>query len=219
MREFLDSWTDYEIAAEEILEAGDSVLVESAERGMGRESGTPVETIRFAVWTFRGRRVIRFEYFRDRDDAREAVGIPPPGSSENVDSHRRSVEAFNSRDVEAFVARCDPQIELHSAVTVPGGATYRGHDGVRAWHRDLADGWGDELSIEPEAYYDLGECTITFHVLHGRGRESGAAVEMPAAHLCEWRDGRIVYFRGFAERDDAFRQAGLSKEAVEPIAP
>jgi hypothetical protein len=50
-------------------------------------------------------------------------------SQENVELHRRAVEAFNTRDVEKFIALCDPEIELHSAVTVPGGAIYYGPTG------------------------------------------------------------------------------------------
>jgi ketosteroid isomerase-like protein len=137
-------------------------------------------------------------------------------SRANLELHRRSVEAFNTRDVETFIALCDPQIELHSTVTVPGGAVYHGHDGVRRWHRDLEDGWGDELRIEPEAFFDVGEHTITFHVLHGRGRHSGADVAMPAAHVYRWRDGLCVYFKGYAHREDALRDLGVSEDALEP---
>ena len=140
-------------------------------------------------------------------------------SQENVELHRRSVEAFNTRDVENFIALCDSQIELHSTVTVPGGAIYHGHDGVRRWHRDLADGWGEELRVEPEAYFDLGEQTLTFHVLHGRGRQSGADVGMPAAHLNRWRNGLIVYFKGYADREDLLSDLGVAEDDLEPIAP
>src|SRR6266576_4032387 len=140
-------------------------------------------------------------------------------SQGNVELHRRSVEAFNTRDVENFIALCDPQIELYSTLTVPGGTACDGHEGVRRWHRDLAEGWGEELRIEPEAYFDLGEHTITFHVLHGRGRQSGADVAMPAAHLCRWRDGLIVYFKGYADREDALSDMGVSGDELEPIDP
>jgi ketosteroid isomerase-like protein len=140
-------------------------------------------------------------------------------SQQNVELHRHSVEAFNKRDVEAFIALCDPQIELQSTVTVPGGAVYRGHDGVRRWHRDLEDGWGDELRVEPEVYFELGEHTISFHVLHGRGRQSGADVAMPAAHVYRWRDGLIVYFKGYADKADALRDLDVSEDALEPIDP
>jgi ketosteroid isomerase-like protein len=110
-------------------------------------------------------------------------------SQENVELHRHAVEAFNTRDVEKFIALCDPEIELHSAVTVPGGATYHGHDGVRGWYRDLADAFGDEVRLEPEAYFDLGEQTLLFYLLRGRGQQSGAEVAMPGAQVCKWRDG------------------------------
>ncbi len=140
-------------------------------------------------------------------------------SNENVGLHRRSVEAFNTRDVENFLAFCDSEIELHSTVTVPGGAVYHGHDGVRRWHRDLEDGWGEELRVEPEAYFDLGDNTITFHVLHGRGRQSGADVAMPAAHVCRWRNGLIVFFKGYAKKEDALGDLGVSEGALEPIVP
>jgi uncharacterized protein len=140
-------------------------------------------------------------------------------SDANVDLHRRSVEAFNTRDVENFIPFCDPDIELHSAVTAPGGATYRGHDGVRQWYRDLADGWGGDLRIEPEAYFDLGDETVTFHVLHGRGHQSGADVAMPAAHVCRWRDRLMVYFRGYSDRDEALRELTASGKRLKRIVP
>jgi hypothetical protein len=42
---------------------------------------------------------------------------------------------------------------------------------------------------------------------------------MPAAHLCRWRDGLIVYFKGYAHREDALSDLGVAEDAVEPIAP
>ena len=128
-------------------------------------------------------------------------------------------DAFNSRDVEVFLAFCDPEIELHTAVTGPGPAVYRGHKGVRRWHREIADAFGGEIRVEPEAFFDCGEHTISFHVLHGRGQQSGVDVATPAAHLCRWRDGRIVYFQGYLHREDAFRDLGVSSEELEEIAP
>jgi uncharacterized protein len=140
-------------------------------------------------------------------------------SEQNIELHRRLNEAFNTRDVDAYLAFCDPQIELQTAVTGPGPAVYHGHDGVRKWHTEIADAFGGEIRVEPEAFFDVGEHTISFHVLHGRGQQSGADVATPAAHLCRWREGRIVYFKGYLQREDAFRDLGVSIEAVDEIAP
>ena len=134
-------------------------------------------------------------------------------SQENVQIHRRANEAFNTRNVEAFIDYCDPEIELHSAVTVPGGGLYCGHDGIRRWHRDLEDVFGGEIHMVSEVFFDLGDYTITFHVLEGRGQQSGADVATPAAHLCRWRNGLIVYFKGYIHREDVFSDVGIPKDA------
>jgi hypothetical protein len=100
-----------------------------------------------------------------------------------------------------------------------GGAVYCGHDGLRRLFRDFEDVWGDEIGIEPEAYFDLGEHTLVFQVARGRGRQSGAEVAMPYAEVARWRDGLCVYFKGYANREDALRDLGVSKDVLEPISP
>jgi hypothetical protein len=138
-------------------------------------------------------------------------------SQENVELHRRSVEAFNTGDVENFIAFSDPSIECRSAFAL--GGVYRGHDGVRRWFGDLEDAWGDEIRIEPEAYFDLGEWTLAFHMLHGRGSHSGAEVAMPTIQEVRWRGGLAIYFKSYADREDALRDLGLSEDELEPIDP
>ena len=76
MRGFLEPWTQITIAAEEIVEAGDSVVVAVNQRGVGAGSGAITELRYFHVWSFRGGKVIRWENFRDREEAFAAVGLP-----------------------------------------------------------------------------------------------------------------------------------------------
>src|SRR5436190_5279108 len=140
-------------------------------------------------------------------------------SNQNVELLRRVLDAYNARDIEAFIAYCDPSIELHSAFAAVGGAVYHGLDGLRRWHRDFEDIWGDEIRAEPEAYFDLGEHTLVFHVLHGRGRHSGVEVAMPNAFVAKWRDGMIVYIEAYAHREDALTDLGVSEDELEPIEP
>jgi ketosteroid isomerase-like protein len=75
MRAYLDAWTDLTYAAEELIEAENSVVVAIYQRGVGRGSGAPTEWRAFHVWTFRGRSVIRLEAFPNRAKALEAVGL------------------------------------------------------------------------------------------------------------------------------------------------
>ena len=140
-------------------------------------------------------------------------------SKRNVELTRRFVAAYNARDIEAFIAYFDPSIEYHSAFTAVGGAVYYGHDGLRRWHRDLQEAWGDEIRVVPEAYFDLGEQTLVFYVLSGRGRHSGVEVAMPNAAVARWRDGLVVHFKSYAHREDALKDLGVSEDALERIAP
>jgi hypothetical protein len=139
-------------------------------------------------------------------------------SEGNIELHRRAIEAYNAYDVEAFIAIADPSIEFHSLSSEIGGV-YRGHDGLRQFLVDIEDTWGGEARLEPEAYFDLGEHTLLLQVLHGRGKESGAEVAMPVANVMRWRDGRCVYIKVYTNREEAFRDLGVSEDALESIAP
>jgi ketosteroid isomerase-like protein len=44
--------------------------------------------------------------------------------------------------------------------------------------------------------------------MHGRGKGSGIELEVPVAHLCTLRDGKLVRIRVLA-RDEAMEAAGL----------
>ena len=75
MRHLLEPWDRLTIAAEEFIPAGDSIVVAVVQRGSGSESGAETEFRYFHVWSFRGDRVIRWENFREREDALAAIGL------------------------------------------------------------------------------------------------------------------------------------------------
>jgi ketosteroid isomerase-like protein len=140
-------------------------------------------------------------------------------SRQNVELLRRLVETFNARDVEAFVACFDPSAEFQSVFAAVGGAVYSGHDDLPRYFQDLTDAWGDEIRIEPETYFDLGERTLLFLFFHGRGRLSGAEVAMSPALVASWREGVILHMRSYADREDALSDLGVSDKDLKPIAP
>ncbi len=74
-RDLLEPWTHFTMEAEEIVGAGDSVLVGVHQRGVGSGSGVPTVLHYFTLWTFRGSKVIHLESFRERTEALEAVGL------------------------------------------------------------------------------------------------------------------------------------------------
>jgi ketosteroid isomerase-like protein len=74
-RGFLEPWIRITIEAEEIVEAGDTVIVAVRQSGVGSESGVATELRYFHVWTFRGGKAIRMETVRERAEALEVAGL------------------------------------------------------------------------------------------------------------------------------------------------
>ena len=141
-------------------------------------------------------------------------------SERNIELTRRHLEAYNARDADALVSYCDPNIEFHPLLPgALGGAAYRGHDGMRRWLGELAEASVAEMRVEVEAFFDLGEQILVFGALRGRGRSSGAEVTMPSVVVFRWRDGLVVYLKGYADREDALRDLYVSEDELERIAP
>ena len=140
-------------------------------------------------------------------------------SEHNIELARRWVAAYNARNIEALTSCCDPSIEFHAVYAAVGGGVYRGHDGLRKFIRDVEDAWGDESSLEPKTYFDLGEHALAFYVFHTRGRQSGAEVVMSLTQVARCHGGLIVHLKSYPDREDALRDLGVSEDELEPIAP
>jgi uncharacterized protein len=132
-------------------------------------------------------------------------------SQENVAVLRRSIEAFNRGDPDAWVAALAPEFEYTASGAVVGiRGTYRGADGFRRF----LDSFWDEFD-EPKA--ELGEliaegdqvlASVTFS---GRGKNSGVATSLDLWHLWTLRDGKAVRGQAFTSKDEALKAAGLSE--------
>lgn len=81
VRQFWKPWTesfeDLPTEVQEIIEAGDAVLVVFTVSGSGRGSGAEVRTPPFAqLWRFDGGKVVRVEMFPDKQQALAALRLP-----------------------------------------------------------------------------------------------------------------------------------------------
>ena len=132
-------------------------------------------------------------------------------SQENVELQHRVIDDFNRRDLDAYLALVDPDVEFTPyEVSVQGGDPYRGHDGVRKWWRDSFAVLTD-LTAEVYEVRDLGSITLVWGCLRGQGAESGAAFERTMWLVAEWRTRKIVWWGAFGSEADALEAAGLSE--------
>ena len=74
-RHYWGTFRDYSLDAEEVFDAGSSVVVVLRERGRGKGSGAPFDQRLAQVWTFSRGRVVRWEIFQDAAHALQAVGL------------------------------------------------------------------------------------------------------------------------------------------------
>ncbi len=74
-RHYWGTWDEYQIDAEELIDAGSSVVLTVHERGRGRGSGVPFDEKWAQVWTFSRGRIVRWETFPDRAGALTAAGL------------------------------------------------------------------------------------------------------------------------------------------------
>jgi len=75
MRVWRGAWEDWRVEVEEIIDAGDRVLVISRESGRGKGSGVEIDQHAFVVFTLRDGRIVRWQGFVHRAPALQAAGI------------------------------------------------------------------------------------------------------------------------------------------------
>ena len=130
-------------------------------------------------------------------------------SEENVELVYESNDAFNRRDLDAFLAFADPDIEWSPLILeLEGGGPYHGHDGVRRWWESWLD-VAPDFNGEVEDVGVLGDVTVARVRLRGHGGASGATLEQTVWQFAEWREKKCVRYRTFASEAEAFEAAGL----------
>ena len=127
-------------------------------------------------------------------------------SQENVDRALELVDAFNRRDLDAFMALTHVQVNVESRPA----AMEAGHHG-----QGLRRGWESfleafrEYNLEVEELRDLGGVTLA----HMRGRGHGADSAAPLIDFVwipmKWRDGKLIWWRNCSSEAEALEVVRL----------
>ena len=135
----------------------------------------------------------------------------PPASTLAVETEalKRAYAAFNRNDIAATVEALDPQIEWTEPAGFPGGGTYHGHEGVKAYLSRSRANWA-EGSSEPERFIVTGDRIIVF--VHARARLKGSSEwnDVRLADVFTFRNGKAIQLRAFADRQQALEWAGVN---------
>jgi len=130
-------------------------------------------------------------------------------SRENVELSYRAGDAFNRRDLEAYLALHDDDVQTFPlAGDMEGG--HRGHDGLRRWWADLLDAFPD-IAIEVVEVRDHGDMTVGAVIMRAHGAGGDAPVDMRVWRVARWQRGKCLWWRSFRNESEALEAAGLSE--------
>ena len=136
-------------------------------------------------------------------------------SRENVELIRRLYRLGDSMNLDDLLAVlpelipefADPAIEWIESTNRIDRRIYHGYEGVREAMEHWLEQF-DEYSYELQEIVDCGDDVLVVAREEGRGGTSGATVSAESYQLFTIRDGKVVRFRGFPDRDSALEAAG-----------
>ena len=117
--------------------------------------------------------------------------------------------AWHGDDMTDWFGFFDPGAVWQTRDDEPDAGVYEGHAGIAR----LMDFWADNfdaLVVEPEEYVDAGDSVVVPSVVRGRGKTSGAPVELHYSFVWTLRDGKIVAVREYQSKEDAFEALGVA---------
>jgi len=130
-------------------------------------------------------------------------------AQETLEWLRRSYDAFNARDLEAWMGAFDPEITWQAAREDPDASLHVGRDGIRKYAEQWIEAW-DDLRAEPLEIIEKGGCIVVWVRLTGRGRTSGLPLDMEQAQVMTLRDGMVLSVHEYFDRAEALQAAAQS---------
>jgi uncharacterized protein len=131
-------------------------------------------------------------------------------SQENLEIVQRYLDHVNETG-EPLWAEIDQDAVF---VIDPGSfvaGTYRGHEGIRELLR-LTDEVFDQFVYEVDDMVDAGDSVLVLGRIRARGLQSGATGTQHGALVFQLRDGLVVAYRSFLDREEARAAVGLREQ-------
>ena len=132
-------------------------------------------------------------------------------SQANVEIVKQAIDAYNRRDIDAYIALTTSDFELFPALdrTVEA-VSYRGREGIETHLGTLHDTW-EEFHVLGDEFRDLDDRVLVLGRVEARGRGSGVQVDAHAGFVIDLRGGKMSRIRSFLDHDEALRAAGLAE--------
>jgi ketosteroid isomerase-like protein len=122
---------------------------------------------------------------------------------------RELAAAINGDDVQGLARLLDPEVvQYGTRGGVDQGRVIRGREAVLAYWDEIGEAW-ESQAFEPEQVIETDDIVVALWQETVRIRDSHSDIESSTASLIKVRDGKVVEMRGYMDRDEAMRAAGL----------
>jgi ketosteroid isomerase-like protein len=128
-------------------------------------------------------------------------------SEAHVELSRQAYDALNRRDLPAYLAVMDADVEAVPRVAAIEGG-YHGHDGIRRWWEHLV-GFLPDIVLDIVTVRDLGDLTVMSGRLRGHAAGSGAPLDESFWTAAQWRDRKCVWWGTFDTEAEAVQAVRL----------
>jgi ketosteroid isomerase-like protein len=130
-------------------------------------------------------------------------------SQENVEAVRRTMDAYNTRDLRAYFDMLSESVRFRSRFSAMG-RVYRGHDEVRRYFAELDEVWS-RYEMRVLRLVPAGRQVAALCHLYAVGRESNLQVEEKSAIVFTVEAGKIVRIDAYPTHAEALEAAGVSE--------
>ena len=109
----------------------------------------------------------------------------------NEELVRREAAAWDRGDPEAIVAFYTPEAVIHVSGNSPVSGEYRGHEGVREYHRKLSQALGALDELDARQHDILANDEHVVRLLQVVARKGDRSVEWRHVEVYHVRDGKL----------------------------
>jgi ketosteroid isomerase-like protein len=131
-------------------------------------------------------------------------------SAENVEIVRRAFTALNRRDLDGVMRDTDAEVEVDwSRSRGVEAGIYHGYEACRSFWSTFLEVF-DPMIVSPEEFIECGEHVVVPNRARMWGRD-GIEVEARYVAVATLRNGRILTWGLYQERDEALKAVGMAE--------
>jgi ketosteroid isomerase-like protein len=129
-------------------------------------------------------------------------------SEENVEIVRRTMDAYNARDLPAYFELVSDSIRFQSRFSAVDDVTYSGHAELRRYFANLDEVWS-RYEMQVERLVAVGDRVAALCHLHAVGRDSDLHLEEHPGVVFTVEAGKVVAMDSCKTHEETLATAGL----------